>query len=334
MDTVKRVLHAYGIYPEEIQEVTAQLYRVNDGKHTYALKKSSLTVQTISQWEYVYKQANILHLTAIVPVYLTVDGNLFMELNEIYYYLSPWIDESNQAMTKPWLDNVLINLATIHEKTKRTQSISTGNLKKSFTSYQSYCEQVKKDLLDIVIEFEKSRYMAPFELQVCTQYRDLEYALNESNKRIDQFIDSDDAEFLWNTSLCHRSLNHSHLPGSFIINWERANYENAVNDLVSFFHYEASNFDGPTEKLIELFPTYNDIYRLSKPEHQLLNIYLLDPTNYTNLVSNYFQKTTKYSMIHQVQSLQKEYRKLIFGLKWSAYIEKEFETISFEDLGS
>ncbi|AXI09598.1 hypothetical protein CV093_12725 [Oceanobacillus sp. 143] len=334
METVKRVLHAYGVYPEEIQEITSQLYRVYDGKNTYALKKSSLTVQTISQWEYVYKQANIQHLTGVVPVYLTVDGNLFKELNEIYYYLSPWIEESNSAMTKPWLDNVFINLATIHEKTKKTQSISKGNLKKHFTNYQTYCEQAKKDLLKMIIEFEKSRYMSPFELQACTQYRDLEYALNESSKRIGQFIDSDDEEINWNTSLCHRNLNQAHLLSSFIINWERATYDNPVNDLVSFFHSAVGNYDGPSDKLIELFPTYNEINRLSMPEHHFLIIYLLDPTNYIKLIHSHHHKATKHSMIHQVQSLQKEYRKLIFGLGWSAYIEKEFETIRFEDLGS
>ncbi|RDW19320.1 hypothetical protein CWR48_09775 [Oceanobacillus arenosus] len=334
MDTVKRVLHAYGIYPEEIEEVTPQLYRISDGKHTYALKKSSLTVQTISQWEFVYKQANIQHLTGIVPVYLTIDGNLFMELNEVYYYLSPWIDASNQAMTKQWLENVFINLATIHEKTKQTQSISKENLKNNFLNYQTYCLKVKENLLEMVVEFEKSRYMSPFELQVCTQYRNLEYALNESNKRIDQFIQSDDAELLWNTSLCHRNLNQSHLPSSFIINWERAAYDNAVNDLVTLFQSEVGSYDGPGEKIIELFPTYNGINPLNMSEHQLLIIYLLDPTNYITLVRSYHDKTTKHPMVHQVQSLQKEYRKLIFGLKWSAYIAKEFETISFEDLES
>src|SRR5699024_11585028 len=102
--------------------------------------------------------------------------------------------------------------------------------------------------------------MSPLELLVRTQYRDLELVFRETRKRVDQFIQENKEETVWNYSLSHGSLRFAHFINAdqtYLINWEKAQYENAIQDLVDFFKYETIVYDVLEVYFIELF-TYNN----------------------------------------------------------------------------
>src|SRR5690625_5357844 len=82
--------------------------------------------------------------------------------------------------------------------------------------------------------------MSPLELLVCTQYRDLELVFRETRKRVDQFIQENNEETVWNYSLCHGSFRFAHFINAdqaYMINWEKAQYENTIHELEYFFKY-------------------------------------------------------------------------------------------------
>lgn len=334
MEILKKVLNSYAIYPLAIEEVTERLFRVSDGQREYALKKSLLTKESLADWENVYHIAFSQNVAAILPVYLTKNGNLYMEMNQTIFYLTPWVETPDTEQYSQLIGNLYKNMGTVHAKTKQTQTISTERLIREFTTYKAFCEHTMNELFAFVEQFERNRFMSPFELLICTHYRDLEFALKEITKRIDQLIDEQEEEITWNVSLCHGHLRFSHTLGSHVINWENAYYENAVMDLAAFFKQEVSYYDRPVDALMEKFSTYNHENKLNQNELHLLIIHLLNPTNYLKIVQQYDGNPYTDTMVNRVRKLQHSHRQLLFGLQFSNYVETEYETSILDDLES
>ncbi|WP_373892974.1 hypothetical protein ACUL41_07855 [Virgibacillus natechei] len=333
MEVLKKVLNSYAIYPLAIEEVTERLFRVSDGQREYALKMSLLSKESVVDFENVYHTAFSQNVAAILPVYLTKSGNLYMEMNQTIFYLTPWI-ETTSMKQRQLIENLYKNIGTVHAKTKQTQTISTERLIRGFTTYKEFCGHTANEFLSFVEQFEKNRFMSPFELLVCTHYRDLEFALKEIIKRIEQLMDEQEEEMSWNSSLCHGNLRFSHTLGAHVINWENAYYDNAVTDLTAFFKQEVGHYDRPREALIEQFSTYTRENELNQNELYLLVIHLLNPTNYLKIVQQYVENPSVDTMVNRIGKLQHAHRQLLFGLQFSKHVETEYETSSLDDLES
>ncbi|PAV27694.1 hypothetical protein CIL05_20570 [Virgibacillus profundi] len=334
MDSIKKVLQAYSIYPHTIDKITDRIYQVSDGQSDYALKRSKLSMDKLTNWENSYQLAFSHNLSSVLPVYLTNDGNLYKNSENDIFYLTPWIDNMDTNINKQTMEQFYRNIGKIHAKTKQEQMIQTEALKRNFYTYMKYCEDTLIHLLDFVEQFEKNRYMSPFELLVCTQFRELEYGLKEINKRIEQFIDLEEEKITWNYSLCHGDLDFSHMltsNQSYLINFENATYESAAMDLAIFFKNEVADYDSDTELFIDLFSLYMDANKLTTNELQLLVIHLLNPAEYFSIVQGYVNGNDQDSMIENVIQLQHVYRKFLFGIQLSSHIENEYETITFDD---
>lgn len=334
MEIIKKVLNAYAIYTLNIEYVTDRLIRVSDGQGDYALKSSLLSKESVSNWENVYHLAFSKQVSPVLPVYLTKNGNLYVEMDQTIFYLTPWIETEQTKSSSQVIDQFYKSIGTVHAKTKQSQSISTENLTSDFNTYKRFCELTQRDLLKFVEQFEQNRYMSPFELLVCTHYRDMEFALKEINRRIDQFSEEQEQEITWSYSLCHGNLNFSHTRNSHLINWENSFFDNAVVDLALFFKQEVSFYDQPINLFMEQFSTYYNENKLSQNELYLLTIHLLNPSDYVKLIQQYVSNRSKDSMVNQVIKLQHGYRQVLFGLQWSQYVEKEYETYSMGDLES
>jgi len=330
METVKKVLTSYAVYPLKIEQITDALYRIEDGNRVYALKRSSLTNKSVANWENVFHQVNAQNITNVLPVYLTKHRKLYEQVNGTVYYLAPWVEGNRQS-----IERLYHCIGNVHAKTKQSRPIDVQLIEQSFHTYKNQCKEKHKQLLTYVEQFESNTYMSPFELLICTHYRDLELVFLETHKRVDQFIQENNEEAVWNYSLCHGSLKFSHFLNenqTYLINWEKAQYENAIQDLVDFFKYETIVYDASAESFIRPFTTYMDANPLTKQELYLLTVYLLDTTDYITLIENYMENITKHPMVYQIQSLQRVYRQLVFGLHWSDYVENEYESISLDDL--
>lgn len=332
-DRIRNVLNAYNIHPLKVNKETPQLYYVKDHHREYALKCSGLAEEMVKQWKAIYQFSNSQNLDVVLPVYLTKEGNLYYRSEQSIFYLSPWINDINRSIDTNWVSNFYETLAKLHWKTKRVQQIDITAISNQFIAFQNYCKEMRKQLLTFIHQFEKKQYMSPFELLVCTQFRDIEYAFIEIDKRIHRFInDNEEDKLAWSSSLCHRYLNHSHIKKSYFINWEYARYDHPVMDLIIYFQNEIGRFNPSANLYMDTFSTYTDINELTLPELQFFSIYLLSPTNYMQHIYDYMNGERNKSMIRRTKSIQHEYRKIIFGIKWSEFIEKEFETLDLDDL--
>lgn len=330
-EIIKDILQSYRVYPTKSEKITNRLYRVQDGGRTYALKQSTLAKEDIAIWQHVYGLANEFNLSEVAPVYLTREGQLYVELDESFYYLTPWVETTPTNNLKSNIENTMQNLGNLHEKTKKSHRITKEALQEKFFTYQTYSREVPIKLKRIVHQFENNRYMSPFELLVCTQYRDVEYALKLSNEAIEQFLEPSDDELTWNYCLCHGNLTPDHTVSRYIINWENAHFDHPAMDLVKYFSHLTGSYDQPPEMITNAFKLYKNKNDLNQMELKLLTIYLLHPSSYITTIQNYVNSTSQKSMAYQIRDIQQQFRMLLFAIKWNEFIIEEYETISFED---
>ncbi|QKY69589.1 phosphotransferase [Lentibacillus sp. CBA3610] len=324
MYTIEKVIKSYGLIPAKIEKVTNRVYKVSDGRNTYALKLSKLTENTVSAWEQTYHHASAFHLTNILPVYLTDQSNFYVIMDDsYYYYLTPWIPEG-QPSDEEATTNAYEAIGNIHAKTKESISVEMETVLERFDTYRKECSDLQHKLLNYVQLFEQNRFMSPFELQVCTHYHVLVNVLNELDHRVGRFMNELENEEKWNYCLCHGDLKSSHFlhdRHTYLINWEEATYDNAVSDLSILLQRQARNYEQSPAQLAKLFPAYNRMNSLTASEQQLLTIYLLDPSHYISLIDNYTVKSDQQTMIKQTQMLQSAFRQLELGLKWAEFAE-------------
>ncbi|GAB3797168.1 hypothetical protein [Virgibacillus kimchii] len=338
MEIVQKVLAAYNIYPLHIEQITENVYKVSDGNRDYALKRSILNNEHEARiWKHVYEQAYHQNLNSVLPVYLTAKGELYAIQNQHIYYLSPWLEEAVVQKDKKTIEQFYRTIAYIHARTRQVQTAETSEFLPGFREYRSYCDHVQQSLLGFVEQFEKNRFMSPFELSVCTHFRDVEYSLMEMKRRIEQLMEIEEDTIPWSISLCHCNLEFSHMLKTrqlHLINWENVRYDNPTRDLVSFYKNEMKNYYAPTDEAIDLFKNYMNENELTKIELYILTIHLLDPTPYLTIVQNYTERKSGESMMHQTKILQQTYRQILFGLKWSRYVENEYDTLDLDELDS
>nr|WP_226376856.1 phosphotransferase [Oceanobacillus halotolerans] len=315
---IETILNQYGVYTKEVKTVTDRLYQVSDGNAVYALKKSSLSNSEIDNWKRVYDQAYSSHLIDVLPLYLTKDRELYTYGDQSIWYLTPWVD-SQQVTKQQAIENIYRSIGNIHAITKQSLSMDPKHSAQQFKQYHSYCLEMHSMLIGYVEKFESEPYMSPFGLQVCTHYRDLEFVFYELINHLTGFMELLEEQTRWSFSLCHGQLQFSHVlhhQHTSIINWENAFFGNACIDLSRFIKEECKYHDQPGEALIDLFDIYTKENNLSKIELRLLAIYLLDPTDYINLIKQYDSGDFSTTIDH-MKELVHTYRQLLLAIKFS-----------------
>ncbi|ALX48216.1 phosphotransferase [Lentibacillus amyloliquefaciens] len=337
MQATKKIMKAYGVKPLKITPISNRVCKVWDGRYTYALKESRLTKSAIASWEQIYHHAHAFHLTTILPVYLTGQSNFYAEMDDKYYYLTPWIAE-DQPNHEQKIVNAYEVIGSIHAKTSQQITVDIETAGNIFRNYRDNCAQLKLKLFNYVQLFEQNRFMSPFELQVCTHYHVLVSVLNELDFHIDRFMKELENDPIWYNCLCHGNLKLTHFLNTrhtYLINWESARYGTAVTDLSQLLHSQARFYDQSPEQLAELFSAYSDINALTDSQHHLLSIYLLDPFYYISLIDNYLEQPDHPSMLKRTRMLESAFRQLVLGLKWNNLVKdtQDFEE-SVEDSNS
>ena len=334
VEEIRRVLHLYQIIPQSITKVTDHVYKIYDGHHYYALKKSVLTSDTVRGWEFVYHQAHHLYLPDVLPVLMPKSRKLYVEYAGHIYYLSPWIEQREYRLTA-----LFHAIGYIHAKTKRSYRLDQEkDLVRMFTQYKEHCQQHEQKWLAYIDLFEQKRYMSPFDLQVCTHFREISVVFQVLYERIDAFLDLMKEEEKWSYSLCHGNLRCSHFlydQKGYLINWEHARFEHPIVDLSRFFKQEIIESQLSPDSMIEAFSVYMEENKLQLSELYLLIIYLLDPAHYMRQVQSYVDRPKYDSMINQVIPLEPILRQLQFGLQFSEHVKDTYEFLIFdEDLES
>lgn len=322
MEKITTILQQYSILPQAIVNVTSKVYKIKANGKQYALKHSRLKSNQLKMWTSVYHIANEEKLAIILPVYLTNDKQLYVEMEGEIYYLTPWIEEGNSQLNKESVEKLFKKLAKIHLRTKQVHKLNKNDMEESFLSYQKNCKEYEVKLRSIIELFEQRHYPSPFELQVLTQNRNLSYALQTSQELVDRILSLIEGDSNWGTSLTHGNLKKNHCFEQYIINWEQASFKHAIHDLNHLFQTESEFGFYKSQLLIHSFPVYLEENPLSRLELSLLDLYLLNTQSYFNILEMYqTDRKRNISMVEQTIQLEKAYRNIIFGLEFNEQMD-------------
>lgn len=326
MENVNQVLYSYNIQPADIRPVSKRLNQVHNANTSFALKRSMLNAGQLSNWHDAYRTAEKYNLKSILPVYLNNRGEIFEQHNGEIYYLSPWKEKKEYDEPEHQLESFYQAVGTIHNRTKQSNDIAIEKTEEAVELEKQKIDSYRGQLLTFIGQFEARHYMAPFELLVCTQYRDLEQVLMKASEWYDYYLKDLQGDKRMFHALCHGDLRDSHViyqnTQTYLINWERSFYGNPVMDLAIYFYNEFKYHDSPLTHLAGSFSIYEKYNPLLQSEKSLLAIYLLNLRPYLQVIEEYNKNKDKAQPFH-IRSLEYSYRRLMQGLSMQHYFQEQ-----------
>lgn len=336
MTDIYPILREYQVNPTEIIAISRRVYKIKTNRHSYALKRSRLTRQRVKQWKHVFEVANKHNLMSVLPIYLTQSGEVFCEHNEEMFYLTPWIETKETDEPEHELESFYRGIAEMHSKTKVEVKVDKDNMERLVNQEKSKIQGYKRKLLRYIETFERRRYMTPFELRVCMQYRDIEKSLSVLDDWYDYYLVDILDEGIVYSSLCHGNLRPSHQlyqsSQSYFINWERCFYGSPMTDLYLYYFHELKYHDAFVDYLIDSLSIYEKSNPLLKNERAFLSIQLLNPTPYLDILDKYSKKEFNMAQPYQIRQLEYAYRRMIHGLRIQGHLYQVREEIKMKEL--
>ncbi|MDL4841688.1 protein kinase family protein [Aquibacillus rhizosphaerae] len=338
MTNIKEVLKAYHVHPSEIIPITKRVHKVQTHNYIFALKRSRMRLNNMEKWRRAYQIGSENNLSSILPVYMTEQNQLFKQYEQDIYYLTPWKDSVSTDEPKHEMESFYHTLGQIHKQTKSEKQISSSMVEQMINQAKSDLSKQRQTLLGYIEKFEQKHFMSPFELRVCMQYRDLDQVFYYLDKWYDYYLEdiSDDNRVY--ISLCHGNLRSSHMiyqhGHTFLINWEKNNFANPINDLARFYYNEFKYHDCSINYMTSAFPIYEKYNPLMQSERSLLAIYLLTPVPYIQLIERYYRNELALAQPFQVKKLEQSYRRLINGLNLQGYFYQMREQLKEKELES
>lgn len=321
---MKKILSAYNLYPASIERVSEKVYKVSTTRNQFALKQTSMTQEEIQNWHYLYELAYEQQHYFILPVYVTRNQTLFVEYQDLYFYLSPWIEKKE----KRDFQSLLKDISKLHSKTLSEREIDRSVFKGRIEEYKGHCHLYEKKLMSFVETFEQSHYMSPLELQVCTHFHQLSLALHLFKENCNYFLEEASEEDFkkWQVSYCHGQLSTEHyLIGpnqAYFINWERSSYNYPLFDLAHLFIEEMKRNPTAAEELRKGFDLYTEAVPLKRHEWHLLNIYLLNPSRYIQTLETTISNKDE-AMLEKTKRLEKQFRPIVFGIELAHFMKEK-----------
>ncbi|UFT97938.1 aminoglycoside phosphotransferase family protein [Radiobacillus kanasensis] len=338
MDHLQKVLENYQIASTNMIPITSRLYKVQSHNLSFALKRSKLEASSLSMWQQVYSIANKEQLSSILPVFLTRDQDISCVYDTDYYYLTPWCEAREVDEPDHEMESFMKEIGTIHNRTKRSHPFDKSRAMKQIQKEKKRLNQMERKLTAYVEKFEQRRYMAPFELRVCTQYRDILHAFRALHEWYDEYLDEVEDIKAFPIALCHGDLRSSHKvfqqEMTYFLNWEHAYFGPPVQDLASYLFHEAKYHDNRVDYIIQSMPIYESYNPLEDYEKSLLAIHSLNPSYYLNVINRYLKQEYNRPQPFQIRYLEYHYRRILSGLKLQSKLKELREQTMEESTSS
>lgn len=325
-DVLQEVLAHYGLYMLDYEAHTSRVYKVRTHHGDVAIKHSRLTDETVHHWIQVYEQANNHGIQSCIPLYMTAEKQLFVRNAKGIFYVMPWIDTPHRDTPPYPFEALYSTMGEIHQRTSRTDTVKREDFESFINHQKKQIEGWRERLEDAVTQFEKRHYMPPYELQVCTHFRDIMHVFYQSEEWCDRFLDDIDEEKTFRHTLSHNHLKPTHFlyddNQSYVLNWERASINHPMYDLTTYFWQVMRYHDAPIEQLTMTFSSYEDQFPLKNSERSLLAIYLLQPDHYMEQIEKYVNGARAEGQPFRVQKLERSYFVLLNALQIQEQLDK------------
>lgn len=291
---------------------------------SFILHQSNMDNARLKQWERVFRIAHEKQLRSVIPVYPTIEGNLFVQEQQNIFYLTPYIEEIQPCSPA----DVMSEIGVIHAQSHHTFLIDKNTVLNRYSTYKSKLQANQTNLRQLIDLFEQQRYMSPLGLQICSHFHIVDDAIKKGMEHVDAIIrickEEEHEHIEWSSSICHNRLSMDNVIKNnhvFVDNWEGSTFENGTMDLTRFLNNEFLRNEFPLDNFVEGLRRYEKTKPMNSIEKHILNIHMLHPVHYLNMISSIHKTKQQNSHLQRVIAIERMFRVLSSGL----YVMNTFE---------
>ncbi len=251
------IIKYHHLHPKAIKK-RGKVYIISDKEDAYVIK---LNTNNYDIYKYLLSRD-----------FLNYPEN-FNQINDNYdmsLYIEDIKEEKNQK-----INDLLVIIGILHNKTSYLREIDLDEIKSIYENLKNKINEASKYYRILNDEIDKEIFFSPSEYLLIRNISLFYYLLEKANQKLDTWYTNIKKEKSIRMSLIHNNISIDHLiinDIKYLINWDKACFDNPINDLESFYRkYYA---------FIELSDTLN-IYegknKLNKLEKDLLLIRLSIP---------------------------------------------------------
>lgn len=333
MQHIKNVLQHYRMPVLNIEQVSKRVHRVSIGEREVAVKKAKSS--DIKGWLEAYRSAKDSHITQVIPVYLTQRGTLYTQYENDIYYVMPWVSHNKYDRPTYPYESFYKTLGQLHQSTVQEKQLNQTNYENYIKNQKASLQKKQEKLEGWIAGFEQRHYMAPIELQICTQYRNLVHIFDKKALWYDRWYEDVVEDKVLRYVRCHGNLKPSHFlydeSSPYFINWERSYIGSPAADLSTYFGHFLKFHDAPVEEIVNTFSSYEEQFSLLNSERSSLALHLLQPDGYFNYIERYIEGTSRDPQPFQVQKLERAHRGLINGLHVQEKLEQARDYVKSQE---
>lgn len=304
------ILKKYNLQPLSLEQL-GKVTKIVTDKGVYALKSVSHKINP--SFPTFLQQLFYQGYTRAVPIYPTVEGRYIVYHNQRYHYLMPWLKRNAPEYRGDHYHSIFKEVARIHLTTMRKEQIHDDNeITKHYDEVIKKWEERNQFLEGFVEEAERKWYMSPFELQFCTYFYESSLAASFARTQLGKWQELMLEKKSYRTALTLNNLSDSHFlydeqGRGYLSNFEKAEYANPSNDLVSLYYKVLKTFPTHCTDCLEWFDTYQSRCPLREEEFHLFLSYLAYPESLYRCVRYYIEHKQMKSEREHVQLLQRAY---------------------------
>lgn len=206
------VFQEYDFYPNKVESI-GNVKKISCERGVFAFKRTSASIEQlelITEWISSLMEKGFRHL---IPFYPNKYGDPFIRLEDVAYYVTPWIEEQTEHKYKDtWENEMLEALGRLHHLSEGMQlyvnkrNISYLSLHRILERWKQRLEQLK-DMQSLA----KSRaLMSTIETSFINHYQYLESIAKKSIDYLEKWISSFDEE-QQRLVLCLGNLHRQHV---------------------------------------------------------------------------------------------------------------------------
>ncbi|MTH52955.1 spore coat protein YsxE [Bacillus mangrovi] len=310
MEDFQAILDQYQVKLEFAEQHSPRLVKVYSPQGTFGLKslRNSRTKDFAERVRSVYENG----YTHLVPIYRNVYGSLVTAGKESYYYLMPWLPDSQADERSARHDYLFKEAASLHRQTVQEIKLQGGEAEAGFEAMKKKWEDQKNAYEAYVEQCEKQWYLSPFELQAVTYFTETARATDFAIEKLEEWNEAMKEQETVRTAFNHGSLSVQHVvydssEKSYLLNFEKAHRAPPMNDLLQFFNKTFRTYPIRCEECVDWFYTYQKNFPFRKEEMPLFISYLAYPEAVYRIVLSPDHQNNKGSQLQKNRELIKAY---------------------------
>ena len=256
-DELRKIIKKRGIHPISYTK-KGKVYIIKEKKHSFVIKLNTNNYD-------IYK-----YLLSRDFLYFPENFSYKNSNYDIYEYIPDIKEEYEQK-----LEDLIIIISKLHSKTSYRREIDLDDIKSIYEDTKSKIEKIRQYYVRLNDSIDKELFLSPVNYLLARNISLIYYALDLSNKYIDEWYKHIIKEKGLRVALLHNNISIDHLiidDKKYLISWDYAYFNNPIYDIENL--YRKYYYYLELQDVLQIYEKNNKLYNL---EYKLLFALLLIP---------------------------------------------------------